>query len=226
MPNYKTLVGDPAQGAVPAGEYNVLESLKGEYEALTGYTVDIPNWALLNMANYGLQTLRDVGQYMVQVRNFLAGQAAGTTTPSAQPWADFGLTKDEYQSAASTFGTEYKKITGSDISPDALQQAFQNPRDPTGGLLNVSQYAQQLMNDTAIQKQFGWVKYGLDFAAWTQQKLSLQTSFGRNINDAEAATILQYSKAAAGSNMSAVARQTGQQSQQSAAVGVGQSVVR
>jgi len=69
------------------------------------------------------------------------------------------------------------------------------------------------------------VKYGMDFAAWTQQKLSLGTSFGRTINDSEAATILQYNKAAAGSNMAATAKQSTQQSQAQPA-GVGGSVVR
>jgi len=214
MPNYKTLTGDPAQGAVPPGEYNVLEMLKGEYEALTGYTVEIPEWALLNMANYGIQTLAEVGQYMVQVRSFMAGKGVGVTTATEQPWADHGLTKDEYASASNIFATDYKKITGQDISPEALAAAFKNPRDPTGGLLTGTEYIQQLMNDTAIQKQFGWVKYGLDYSAWAQQKLSLRASFGRDINDAEAATILQYSKAASGSNMTATAKQGGQQAQQ------------
>lgn len=189
----------------------------GEWESLVGYSVEPTNAQLLAMANGGIQTLRDFGTYM-------ATQPNATTATNMMPWAKYGLTKDEYQSAAGTFGTEYKKITGQDISPDALQEAFKNPRDPTGGLLNVSQYAQQLMNDAAIQKQYGWVKYGMDFSAWTQQKLSLRTSFGRDINDAEAATILQYGKAASGSNMSATAKQSGQQSQQQALVGG--SVVR
>jgi hypothetical protein len=215
--SYTKLVGKPEDGAVPAGEYNVLESNMQTWEALVGYSVEPSTAELLQMANQGIQTLRDFGQFM-------AKQSNTASVSQAMPWANYGLSKDEYQSAAATFGTEYKKITGNDISPDALQQAFQNPRDPTGGLLNVSQYSQQLMNDAAIQKQFGWVKYGLDFSAWTQQKLSLRTSFGRDINDAEAATILQYGKAASGSNMGVTAKQTGQQTQQPA--GVGGSVVR
>jgi len=170
------------------------------------------------MANGGIQTLRDFEQYM-------ATQSNGQAVSERIPWARYGLTKDEYASAANTYGTEYKKITGQDISPDALQQAFQNPRDPTGGLLNTSQYAQQLMNDANIQKQFGWVKYGLDYSAWTQQKLSMRTAYGRDINDAEAATILQYQKSASGSNMSAVARVAGQQAKEATA-GVAGSLAR
>jgi hypothetical protein len=217
--SYTKLTGDPAQGAIPPGEYNVLESLMQEWESLVGYAVEPSSAQLLAMANSGIQTLRDFGQYM-------ATQDSAKTVSQNMPWANYGLTKDEYQSAASTFGTEYKKITGQDISPEALQAAFKNPRDPTGGLLNQAQYTQQLMNDANIQKQFGWVKYGLDFSAWTQQKLSMRTAFGRDINDAEAATILQYQKPASGANMGAVARAAGGQTQPPAALGVAGSIAR
>ncbi len=217
--SYTSWTGDPTKGAVPAGEYNVLESLMGEWESLVGFSIEPSDAQLLAMANGGIQTLRDFGQFMSTQTN---GQAASKT----MPWAKYGLTKDEYSSAANTYGTEYKKITGQDISPDALQQAFQNPRDPTGGLLNTSQYAQQLMNDAAIQKQYGWVKYGYDYSAWTQQKLSMRSSYGRDINDAEAATILQYNKQASGANMGAVARAAGQQQEKPSGAGVAQSVAR
>ena len=83
--------------------------------------------------------------------------------------------------------------------------------DATGNLLTGSQYQQQLMQDANIQKTYGWVKYGMDFSAWTAQKLQSRTAFGRDINDAEAATILQYGKSASGSNMSVTAKQTGGQ---------------
>ena len=219
MGSYKSLTGDPAKGAVPPGEYNVLESLMGEWESLVGYSIEPSTAQLLAMANAGIQTLRDFGQYM-------ASQANAATVSKSMPWANYGLTKDEYQSASSTFGTEYKTITGQDFSPEALHQAFQNPRDPTGGLLNQAQYAQQLMNDANIQKQYGWVKYGLDYSAWTQQKLSMRSAFGRDITDAEASTILQYNKSASGSNMGAVARTSGQQTAPPSATGVAGSEAR
>lgn len=217
--SYKSLTGDPTKGAVPAGEYNVLESLMGEWESLVGYSVEPSDKELLAMANAGVQTLRDFGQYMATQKN-------GEAVSKKMPWAKYGLTKDEYSSAASIYGTEYKKITGQDISPDALASAFENPRDPTGGLLSGTQYQQQLMNDAEIQKRFGWVKYGLDYSAWTQQKLSMRTAYGRDINDAEASTILQYNKAATGPNMGAVGRQIGQQVQPPSGAGVAGSLAR
>jgi hypothetical protein len=211
------LTGDPAQGAVPPGEYNVLESRMGTWESLVGYSVEPSTAQLLAMANQGVQTDADFAKYMATQPN--AQAAVGT-----MPWAKYGLTKDEYQATAAEYGTAYKKVTGTDIPPDALEKAFANPRDPTGGLLSGAQFTQQLMNDAAVQNTFGWVKYAMDFSAWTQQKLSLQTAFGRSVQDAEAATILQYNKSASGSNVSVTAKQSGQQSQQPA--GVGGSVVR
>lgn len=205
--SYTSLTGDPAHGAVPAGEYNVLEALMGEWEALTGYTIEPSDAMLLEMANGGIQTLGDFGGYM-----------KGHVDTSHFPWANNGLTKDEYVSAATIYGTTYKEITGSEIPPEALEKAFQNPRDRTGGYLTASQYKNQLMNDAAIQKSYGWVKYGLDYSAWTQSKLQMHQAFGRDINDAEAATILQYHKAATGPNMSAVARQSGQQAKEPAGI--------
>jgi hypothetical protein len=199
-------------GDVPGGEQSLLEGLRNAYEALVGYVATgMTNDWLLAAANRGdMQTLADFGRV-----------AAGALTAN-MPWADYGLTKDEYISASSIYGTEYKKVTGTDISPEALTAAFKNPRDPTGGLLSGSQYQQQLMNDAAIQKNYGWVKYGLDFAAWTQTKLSMRGAMGRDINDAEAATILQYNKAATGATAAATARAP----QQQAPAAVGGSVVR
>ena len=181
---------------------------------------------LFEMVNAGVETQRDMGQFIQRTWG-APWQAGGYgRTIAEMPWAAYGLDKDTYAQMTSTFSTEYKKVTGQDIGKEALQQAFQNPRDPTGGLLSASQYAQQLMNDTNIQNTYGWVKYGLDYSQWTQQKLSMRSAFGRDINDAEAATVLQYNKTAGGPNVSAIARQVGRQTEATAATGISGSVVR
>lgn len=199
---------------MPGGEQNVLSDMRNIFESLIGFTQDIPQSTLLAMANAKVMTLNDFGAY---------AQAHGVDL-SATPWAQYGLAKDEYASAASIYATEYKKVTGQDISSSALQEAFQNPRDRTGGLLTGGQYQQQLMQDANIQKTYGWVKYGLDYSAWTQQKLQSRTSFGRDLQDSEAATILQYAHASTGSNQSVSVRAP--QSQQQTAGISGGSVVR
>src|SRR5260370_16277199 len=110
------------------------------------------------------------------------------------------------------------------MTKGGVNKAFLPPPAAGGGIMTASQYAQRLMNDQAIQNTYGWVKYGLDFASWTQTKLGMRTAMGRDVNDSEAATVLQYNKAATGSSATATVKQTGQQAQQPA--GVGGSVVR
>jgi hypothetical protein len=193
----------------------VLTDLRNQYEQLIGFTQDIPESLLLLAANQGMtRSLSDFGKFA----------AANGIKTDNYPWANYGLSKDEYASTAGIFATEYKKVTGQDISQSALQEAFRNPRDATGNLLTGSQYQQQLMQDANIQKTYGWVKYGMDYSSWTAQKLQSRTAFGRDIQDSEAAAILQYNHASTGASMSVTAKQAGQQTQQ--AVGVGGSVVR
>lgn len=219
MAKYTKLTGDPKHGAVPPGEYNLLQTYMGEWESLVGYTVEPTKKQLLAMANQGVLTLSDFAKFM-------SGQKNAKAAIAKMPWAGIGISKDEYQTAETQFGTTYKGITGADISKEELAKAFKN-RDPTGqGLLSASEYKQQLMNDTAIQNAFGWVKYGYDFNAWTQQKLQLHATFGRDVKDAEASTILQYTKTATGANMGAVGRQVGQQVQPPSGAGVSGSVAR
>lgn len=194
----------------------MIDNLRNEFEILIGFSQDIPQSTLLAMANAHVMNIADFGKYATE---------HGVKTDSF-PWAQYGLSKDEYASAAVIFGTEYKKVTGQDISQSALADAFRNPRDPTGSqILTGSQYQQQLMQDAAIQKTYGWVKYGMDYSAWTAQKLQSRTAFGRDINDAEAATLLQYNVSNKGSNMAVTAKQAGGGQQQQPA-GVGGSVVR
>ena len=205
---------------VPTGEQNWIAGLIDIWEQTIGFQVPMGKAEMLELANQRIETQHDLGQH---AWSWWPGQYK--TILQNMPWAQYGLDKDAYAQMTSTFGTEYKKVTGQDINKEALQQAFLNPRDPTGGLLSASQYAQQLMSDTNIQKTYGWVKYGLDYSQWTQQKLSMRSAFGRDINDAEAATVLQYNKTASGPNVSAVAR-LGSQQQAPTAAGISGSVAR
>jgi hypothetical protein len=204
---------------VPTGEQNTLSGMIDIWEQSTGYQVAITSAQMLQMVNGGVETQHDIGQF---VSTNLSGPFASVL--ATMPWAQYGLDKDTYAATAGTFGTEYKKITGQDISKDALHQAFLSPPAAGGGIMTASQYAQQLMNDQSIQNTFSWVKYGLDFASWTQTKLGMRTAMGRDVTDAEAGVVLQYQKAATGSTMGVTAKQTGQQQQ--APAGVGGSVVR
>lgn len=217
-----TAAGAPpyhAWGNVPGGEQNLLSDLRNQFESLIGYTQSISTKMLLAMANSKVLTLRDFGSFAD------AHAVKYGVKLDSYPWAKYGLEKDQYNSISSVFSVEYQKVTGTSISPSALQQAFRNPQAPGGGLLTGSQYQQQLMQDANIQKTFGWVKYGMDYSQWQQQKLSMRTELGRDIKDSEAATLLQYQTQAKGSNQNAVARVPQQQPSVGAA-GIGQSVIR
>lgn len=202
-------------GNVPGGEQNVLSDLRNQFESLIGFTQNIPQSLLLQMANEHIVSLRDFGAFVGDHGIDLANT----------PWAKYGLDKDQYSSVASIYGVEFKKVTGQDITQDALHEAFRNPRDQTGGLLTGSQYQQQLMQDANIQNTYGWVKYGMDYSAWQQQKLGMHQAMGRDVQDSEAASLLQYNSQARGGNQAAVARVPQQQPTVGAA-GVGGSIVR
>ena len=204
---------------VPTGEQNLLTNLADVWEQTIGFKIALSSKDLLALANAGVMTQHDLGQFASTKLGARFDKLLAT-----MPWAKYGLDKDSYAAMATTFETTYKKITGQNISDAALQQAFANPKDMSGGLLDASQYAQQLMNDASIQAAYGWVKYGMDFTAWTQQKLQLQGTFGHTISDSQAATILQYTKAATGSTATAQAQRP--QTQTPSGTAVGQSSTR
>jgi hypothetical protein len=204
---------------VPIFEQQQLHAMMDEFGRETGFKFKVSDKQLLAMANGNVLTQQDFGAWAMK------NLSHANPGLKSMPWAQYGLTKDSYQQLSTTYSTEYKKITGQDPSAAALTKAFLTSNLTGGGLLSGSQYGQQLMNDTAMQKQYGWIKYGLDFSAWTQQKLSMREAMGRNINDAEAANILQYTKAASGPNMGAIARQ-GQPGQAPVGAGVGGSMAR
>lgn len=241
---------------LPAGQLTQLQDLRNQWEGLAGYATQVPDWMLLEMANAttGYQSssaspisvsisgpitsLAQFGQYMLAHVN-TGGAATGALTIGsdlykAMPWAFYGLTSDQYQQQATTFATEYKKLTGQAIPSDQLTKAFQGAAGTvgaeygTGALLTGSEYAQQLMNDANIKKTYGWVSYGMDFNQFQQQKLQMRQSFGTDLTDQQAVTQLQYLHAASGATMQATARMStsGQQSQQSASQGASGSVIR
>ena len=201
---------------MPVGYQNMLASMVDVWEQSIGFRVKITTADMLKMANAGIETYRDIGQWALK-----SGGTRFKSILQSMPWAQYGLDKDSYRHASETFQAEYGRVTGQDISKEAMKAAF----DESGDLMTATQYAQQLMNDANIQKQYGWVKYGLDFANWTQQKLQLRTAFGRDIHDAEAATLLQYEHTSQGPNLAAIARKTGQQQQPTEVAGGG-SLVR
>lgn len=233
---------------LPAAMRSQLDDLRNQWEALTGFRATVQDWQLVEMANsaayqsgpaspiqvsigHTIATLFDFGQYMKAHVN-PTGDAYGALTIGQDvyqnmPWAFYGLKPEEYASQATTFATEYKKVTGQDISASALGSAFDSMKDSTGGLLTGSEYAQRLMQDQNIQKTYGWVKYGYDYNQFQQQKIQMRSLFGRDLSDQEATTQLQYLHAAQGGNHEVTAQtQQSQGQRKQAEQGVSGSVIR
>lgn len=208
---------------VPTGTRNLLDDLRNQFEKLAGFRMTLNDGMLEVMANAAepIATLDSFSRFVHQAGWIDANQMV------AMPWLQYGVDSDQYHSLATTFGSEYKKLTGQEIPADALHDAFVKGQTGAGGLLTGSEYAQQLMQDTNLQKTYGWIKFGLDFSQWQQQKLGLRESFGREIQDSEAATLLQYTHKAAGSDAAVRAPGPGGgQQAHSQGAGVGGSLAR
>jgi hypothetical protein len=206
---------------VPTGEQNALRDLRDQWEKNAGYIYTINDGDLFNIANAsnGVSTLADFGKY------FTAQLPASYV--QAQPWIGLGLTKDVYAGLATSYGTEYQKLTGQTIDASSLAQAFQNVKDPTGNnFLSASQYAEQLQSDQKIQNTYGWVKYGLDYNQFQQHKMAMQQAFGAPPTDQQAVQGLQYWHQNAGANAAVHAANPSTSNNAPATPGTSQSVIR
>src|SRR5437763_141858 len=95
-----------AWGNVPGGDQNMLNDLRNQFELLVGFTIPISAGSLLHMANDRVLTLRDFGSKAIDYGYKL----------DKYPWAKYGLDKDQYASAASIYSTQFKEVTGQDIT--------------------------------------------------------------------------------------------------------------
>lgn len=216
---------------IPQDEQNQIMALKISWESLTGYTVDIPDWMLAEAALNNVQNLYDFGRYMAQHIQYSDYAVPGATIiPEAQaaamPWAFYGMEKEAYAQTLSGLNTVWTKMTGESAMPQSWIDKAITGEQGGRGLMTVTGFEQQLLNDKDIQKTYGWLKYGMDYRDFQQKKLSWG-DFGKNMSDQEAVLQLQYNRAAQGPNVSAVAYPVGQQQQQRRVpTGAGESVVR
>jgi hypothetical protein len=105
------------------------------------------------------------------------------------PWAKYGLAADQFNAAINDYGSIYKDLTGQDPSPDQLAQALQ--KRYTGSELRT-----QLMQDANMLKTYGWLKYGMTYSQFQQNKQSMVTGLGFMPTDQQALLQLQYSQRA------------------------------
>lgn len=210
-----------------AARLSEITDLLNQWEALVGHTVTVPNWMVDEMANNNtvagfITSVYDVGRYMK------AHTAPGPYNliwedAPFQPWAWYGMSASEYGTKVQSLDSTYQQLTGQNAPADVIDQAL----SVNQGTMTGSQFQTFLLSQENIKNTFGWLKYGLDFQQFQQQKLQMRTQFGRDLTDQEAVAQLTYMHAAQGPNVSAAAQPTLTQVEKKAAqTGVGQSVVR
>ena len=201
---------------MPAQErVSQIRDLVNQLEQLVGYTVSVPDWAIGEMADEPdrYETLYDVGQYML---GHTGGGGAYFVPESFRnmPWGHFGMTLTEYDTHLAAFNSSFRQLTGVDASQDIITQALAQNQ----GRMSGPQFESWLLAQENIKQQYGWLRYGLDFQSFQQQKLQMRQGFGRDLTDAEAVAQLQYRHAAQGRDLTAVARPQSQQQKGTAAV--------
>jgi hypothetical protein len=166
---------------IPQEYRNMLEDLSHQWEQLTGFRIPISHQAMLDMAQANVMTLSDFGAYMWGKMD--ANQQTG------MPWAQYGLNADQFKGAVADYNSTYKELTGQSATPEILAQALKNQY--TG-----AEWRSYLMQDQNMLKTYGWLKFGLSYTQFQQNKTTMQLGLGKMPTDDQALKQLQYSQAA------------------------------
>lgn len=197
-------------------ELNYLSDLAAQWMQQVGYTVEVSQGEIEDLAREGASTMFDIGQYFGRDSRY----ASAFRT---YPWAQFGMSATEYDTKVQTLGSTFLQLTGQALPQDILTEALRQNQ----GTMTGPQFQTFLLSHEAIKNTYGWLKYGLDFQQFQQRKLDMATSLGHPLSDQEAVTQLQYMHQAQGPNVGVAPQQTlTQVERKQAQVGVGQSVVR
>lgn len=189
-----------------------------------GWQLDIPQWAIQDMAGQGLTTAFDIGQYLA---GHVGTDGAHFVKPdflTNMPWMAYGMNAASYNQSLLSLNATWTQMTGQTKVPDQiLSQTLSQYKGQIAG----AQFRDFLMTLDNIKNTYGWLRYGLDYQAFQQQKLQMRSQFGEQLTDQQAVVQLQYLHTAQGSNQSASAQPTfSQVEKRQAEVGVGQSEVR
>lgn len=229
--NYSPQTSSPAAPATPPNPFSNLpqyrvsqiEELINQWELLTGLQGTISNSLVANMVNnYSISDIYDVSQYLKQ------NMGSAWPNMAQQPWAWYGMSATEYAGRLSSFANIWSQLTGTQLAAnDGNGNLVDQAMKQYQGQMTESQFQQWLMSNQAIQNTYGWLKYGLNFQQFQQQKLGMTLAFGRTLSDTEGVTQLQYLHSATGPSM-AIANQPTftQQERKQANVGISGSVAR
>lgn len=212
---------------VPPAEQNFISSLVDNWLQLIGYTLQVPQWALVEMAAQGLNSAYQIGQYMWH-HIYDTGRNPGAyfVPPQAvfnSPGAQYGLNNDQFHNVLTQYQTTMQELTGT--GGDMAQ--FENYLRSQNGQMNASFLRESIMHDSNMLNTYGWLKYGLDYDQFQNQKKQWQTLFGKDLSNTEGIQQLQYLHQAQGTGHDVHAYLTlSQEEKKSAYTGPSANVVR
>lgn len=208
---------------------NELYDLMNQWEQISGFAQPITTDELIAMAKQHVVGMGEFARYVWN--NFLGGGKSSTGDPHGQPfaqggagalsaiqqqmpWLQFGMDAETYHSRLSQLASDWQRYTGEVLNPTDGSLGQQWVEAQLGGV-TPGLAAPSIVDDPAIQKAFGWVRYGLTYRDFSLKKEQMSDAFGTQLTNDQAVTQLHYFHAAQGaaSQARATQRQAGQQAQ-------------
>lgn len=175
---------------------NEIEDLEHQWEVDAGFPIAIQAGTLAKMAKSGVVTYRDFSQYLWN-NNLIPPQLKASS-----PWIGFGVSQDQWNSTMSDFSNSWFEMTGQNLDTTPQSAQF---KDITRAILrgeSASQWMTKLQNDTNMQKQYGWLKFGMNFQQFQQYKVGQRLAFGKDLSNEEALKAYQFDQPAQGRTFS------------------------
>jgi hypothetical protein len=201
-------------------ELSQVASVIVQWEQLTNYTVNVTPQMQQQMADAGVETLYDVGQWMYNHGYSWMGQADS----GWMPWATYGMRKDQYYAMLTSYFQVFQSLTGVYLPPPYL---IDDALRGLGGQMTASQWQTWLLSRQDVLDMYPWLKFGYNRQQFDQYRLSLLPKLGYVPDLTQGIAQLQWMHAAEGSNMWVAAQPTFTQlERKQAQAGPSQSVVR
>lgn len=130
-----------------------------KFAASVGWKYYPPAWQIKLAAQKGMSSLQAMNYFFSTLPQ---------DVQSAHPGAKVGLDADAYNAQLETYKEQAYALTGNENAGSAFyDQAIQNQ-------WSGSQLLNEMKNSSAIQSQYGFVRYGYDFQQWQQYKQQTQ----------------------------------------------------
>jgi len=208
---------------IPQERVAQIQDLVNQWEQMVGFSATVSDQLIAQMAkNYGMTDIFDIAQYLK------ANLGSSWANMAQQPWAWYGMSATEYNSHLAAYRSVWSQLTGTELpGNDGNNNIVDQALKQFQGQMSENQFQQWLLSQDNIKNTYGWLKYGLNFNQFEQQKLGMNLAFGRTLSDTEGVTQLQYLHSASGPLMSIANQPTfTQQERKQANVGISGVVAR